>query len=90
MPDVRERPESVRKMKWKPGPKVRPGGAAARAWNRPWRCPWRTLLQTPGYRRFNRRRSGLDEFSHVLKLLKHGFAIDIQNLSQFVYAWFRH
>ena len=47
-------------------------------------------LQTPGYRRFNRRRSGLDEFSHVLKLLKHGFAIDIQNLSQFVYAWFRH
>lgn len=48
MPDVRERPESVRKMKWKPGPKVRPGGAAARAWNRPWRCPWRTLPSDAG------------------------------------------
>lgn len=48
MPDVRERPESVRKMKRKPGPKVRPGGAAARAWNRPWRCPWRTLPSDAG------------------------------------------
>ena len=87
MPDVRERPESVRKMKWKPGPKVRPGGGLGIALGV---VLGELCLQTPGYRRFNRRRSGLDEFSHVLKLLKHGFAIDIQNLSQFVYAWFRH
>ena len=27
---------------------MRPGGAAARAWNRPWRCPWRTLPSDAG------------------------------------------
>ena len=47
-------------------------------------------LQTTCHRRFNRRGSGLNEFTHVLELLKNGLAIDVQVLSQFVYAWFRH
>ena len=47
-------------------------------------------LQTTRHRRFNRRGSGLNEFTHVLELLKNSLAIDVQVLSQFVYAWFRH
>ena len=90
MPDVRERPESVRKMKWKPGPKVRPGGAAARLGIALGVVLGELCLQTPGYRRFNREEADLTNSPMSLSFSSTVFAIDIQNLSQFVYAWFRH
>lgn len=75
-------------MKWKPGPKVRQA-ALLHGLESP-ALSSANSTSDAGYRRFTVEEADLTNSPMSLSFLKHGFAIDIQNLSQFVYAWFRH